>query len=109
MILSKIKDRKNAKDNGNYELADKIRDELNNEGIDIKDIKLLSTAPRIGSDMISFNKNKIPEKINDVQNCNMYMDDMYDFLSLFSDCTENFINAVSIPYLYTTKAKPINA
>ena len=59
--------------------------------------------------MISFNKNKIPEKINDEQNCNMYMDDMYDFLSLFSDCTENFINAVSIPYLYTTKAKPINA
>ena len=77
--------------------------------IDIKEIKLLSTSPRIGSDMISFNKNKIPEKINDVQNCNMYMDDMYDLLSLFSHCTENFINAVSIPYLYTTKAKPINA
>ena len=43
MILSKIKDRKNAKDNGNYELADKIRDELNNEGIDIKDIKNKTT------------------------------------------------------------------
>ena len=77
--------------------------------IEITDIKLLSAMPRIGSDMISFNKNKIPEKINDEQNCNMYMDDMYDFLSLFSDCTENFINAVSIPYLYTTIAKPINA
>ena len=77
--------------------------------IEITDIKLLSAMPRIDSDMISLNKNKIPEKINDVQNCNMYMDDMYDFLSMFSDCTENFINAVSIPYLYTTKAKPINA
>ena len=39
MILSKIKDRENAKNNKNYELADKIRDELSNEGIDIKDIK----------------------------------------------------------------------
>ena len=77
--------------------------------IDIKDIKLLSTTPRIGSDIISFNKNKIPEKINDVQNCNTYMDDIYPLLSLFPDCTENFINAVSIPYLYNTKAKPINA
>ena len=77
--------------------------------IEITEIKLLSATPRIVSDMISFNKNKIPENINDVQNCNKYMDDMYDFLSLFSDCTENFINAVSIPYLCTTKAKPINA
>ena len=39
MILSKIKDRENAKNNKDYELADKIRDELSNEGIDIKDIK----------------------------------------------------------------------
>ena len=39
MILSKIKDRENAKNNGDYDLADKIRDELSNEGIDIKDIK----------------------------------------------------------------------
>ena len=77
--------------------------------IEITDIKLLSATPRIDSDMISFNKNKIPEKINDVQNCNTYIDDIYDFLSLFSDWTENFIKAVSIPYLYTTKAKPINA
>ena len=77
--------------------------------IAITDIKLLSGTPKIDLDMMSFNKNKIPEKINDVQNCNVYIDDMYAFLSLFSDCTENFINAVSIPYLYTTKAKPINA
>ena len=39
MILSKIKDRENAKNIGDYDLADKIRDELSNEGIDIKDIK----------------------------------------------------------------------
>ena len=39
LILSKIKDRENAKNNGDYDLADKIRDELSNEGIDIKDIK----------------------------------------------------------------------
>ena len=77
--------------------------------IAITDIRLLSAKPRIGSDIISFNKNKIPEKINDVQNCNMYMDDIYDLLSVFFACTENFINAVSIPYLYNTKVKPINA
>ena len=35
--------------------------------IEIADIKLLSATPRIGSDIISFNKNKTPEKINDVQ------------------------------------------
>ena len=39
MILSKIKDRENAKKAGNYKLADKIRDDLNKEGIDIKDEK----------------------------------------------------------------------
>ena len=38
-ILSKIKDREYAKKTGNYDLADKIRKELNEEGIDIKDIK----------------------------------------------------------------------
>ena len=77
--------------------------------IEIAEIKPLSPTPRIGLDIISFSKNKMQEKINDVQNCNTYIDDIYDFLSLFSDWTENFIKAVSIPYLYTTKAKPINA
>ena len=38
-ILSKIKEREKAKKNGNYDLADKIRNELGEEGIDIKDIK----------------------------------------------------------------------
>ena len=37
IILSKIKDREQAKKSGDYKLADKIRDELNKEGIDIKD------------------------------------------------------------------------
>ena len=39
MILNKIKDRENAKKIGNFDLADKIREELDKEGIDIKDIK----------------------------------------------------------------------
>ncbi len=39
IILSKIKDREQAKKAGDYKLADKIRDELNKEGIDIKDEK----------------------------------------------------------------------
>ncbi len=39
IILSKIKEREQAKKNGNYNLADKIRDELSKEGIDIKDEK----------------------------------------------------------------------
>ena len=38
-ILSKIKDREEAKKTGNYNLADQIRDDLNKEGIDIKDEK----------------------------------------------------------------------
>ena len=38
-ILSKLKDRDIAKKSGNYKLADKIRDELNKQGIDIKDEK----------------------------------------------------------------------
>ena len=38
-ILDKIKDRENAKKAGNYKLADHIRDDLNKEGIDIKDEK----------------------------------------------------------------------
>ena len=38
-ILSKIKKREQAKKDGNYKLADEIRNELNNEGIDIKDEK----------------------------------------------------------------------
>ena len=38
-ILSKIKERDKAKKGGNYNLADKIRDELSEEGIEIKDIK----------------------------------------------------------------------
>ena len=37
IIKSKIKEREEAKKIGNYKLADKIRDELNKEGIDIKD------------------------------------------------------------------------
>ena len=39
MILKKIKDRENAKKVGNYKLADKLRAELVNDGIDIKDVK----------------------------------------------------------------------
>tara|TARA_Y100001970_G_scaffold61182_1_gene78083 strand:- start:1081 stop:2433 length:1353 start_codon:yes stop_codon:yes gene_type:complete len=42
-ILSKIKEREQAKKIGNYKLADKIRDELNKEGIDIKDEKGTTT------------------------------------------------------------------
>ena len=38
-ILSKIKDREEAKKAGDYKLADLIRDDLNKEGIDIKDEK----------------------------------------------------------------------
>ena len=38
-ILTKLKDRDIAKKSGNYKLADKIRDELNKQGIDIKDEK----------------------------------------------------------------------
>ena len=38
-ILSKIKDREEAKKAGNYKLADQIRNDLNKEGIDIKDEK----------------------------------------------------------------------
>ena len=38
-ILSKIKNREEAKKAGNYKLADQIRDDLNKEGIDIKDEK----------------------------------------------------------------------
>ena len=38
-ILSKIKDREKAKKTGDYKMADKIRDDLNKEGIDIKDEK----------------------------------------------------------------------
>ena len=38
-IAKKIKDRETAKKVGNYKLADKIREELNKEGIDIKDEK----------------------------------------------------------------------
>ena len=38
-ILSKIKDREEAKKAGNYKLADQIREDLNKEGIDIKDEK----------------------------------------------------------------------
>ncbi len=37
IIKSKIKEREEAKKIGNYKLADKIRNELNKEGIDIKD------------------------------------------------------------------------
>ena len=38
-ILDKIKEREKAKKAGNYKLADRIRDDLNKEGIDIKDEK----------------------------------------------------------------------
>ena len=38
-ILSKIKKREEAKNIGDYRLADQIRDDLNKEGIDIKDEK----------------------------------------------------------------------
>ncbi len=38
-ILDRITDREQAKKNGNYNLADQIRNELNKEGIDIKDEK----------------------------------------------------------------------
>ena len=38
-ILSKIEDRNRAKKDGNYKLADQIREKLNKEGIDIKDEK----------------------------------------------------------------------
>ena len=38
-IKLKIKERDQAKKIGNYKLADKIRDELSKEGIDIKDEK----------------------------------------------------------------------
>ena len=38
-ILSKIKVREDAKKEGNYKLADQIRNNLNNEGVDIKDEK----------------------------------------------------------------------
>ena len=39
MILKKIKERVQAKKVGNYTLADKIREDLSKEGIDIKDEK----------------------------------------------------------------------
>ena len=39
IILNKIKDRDDAKKKGDYKLADKIRDDLSKEGIDIKDEK----------------------------------------------------------------------
>ena len=39
IILNKIKDRDSAKKKGDYKLADKIRDDLSKEGIDIKDEK----------------------------------------------------------------------
>ena len=38
-ILDRITDREQAKKNGNYKLADQIRNELNKEGINIKDEK----------------------------------------------------------------------
>ena len=37
LILKKIQERKEAKNNGNYDLADKIRNELLDEGILIED------------------------------------------------------------------------
>ena len=43
MILSKIHERDQAKKNGNYNLADKIRADLSKEGIDIKDEKGTTT------------------------------------------------------------------
>ena len=39
VILLRIKEREQAKKNNNYKLADKIRNDLNKEGIDIKDEK----------------------------------------------------------------------
>ena len=39
IIIKKINDRERAKKNKDYKLADLIRDELNKEGIDIKDEK----------------------------------------------------------------------
>ena len=39
LILKKIQERKEAKDNGNYDLADKIRNDLLDEGILIEDQK----------------------------------------------------------------------
>ena len=42
-ILLKIKEREQAKKIGNYKLADKIRDQLSKEGIDIKDEKGTTT------------------------------------------------------------------
>ena len=36
-ILQKIKDRNTARDNKNYELADKIRNELSDKGVLIED------------------------------------------------------------------------
>ena len=36
-ILQKIKDRNKARDNKNYELADKIRNELSDKGVLIED------------------------------------------------------------------------
>ena len=38
-ILEKIQERTNAKNNGNYDIADKIREELLNAGILIEDEK----------------------------------------------------------------------
>jgi cysteinyl-tRNA synthetase len=38
-ILSKIEERKNAKSKGNFQLADKIREDLQKEGIVIEDKK----------------------------------------------------------------------
>ena len=37
MILKKIKDRENARKNGNYKLADSIRKDLEKSGIIIED------------------------------------------------------------------------
>ena len=42
--MSKIKDREEAKKAGNYKLADQIRNDLNKEGIDIKDEKGKTTG-----------------------------------------------------------------
>ena len=39
LILKKIQERKEAKNNGNYDLADKIRNDLLDEGILIEDQK----------------------------------------------------------------------
>ena len=37
--MNKIKDRDSAKKKGDYKLADKIRDDLSKEGIELKDEK----------------------------------------------------------------------